>query len=316
MSSSRWLSLIVSLPGKNQALRMRVWRHIKAMGAVVLRDGAYLLPDKPELKKALQTISHEIIANDGVAHLLSFSSEDDNQQQSYITMFDRHEDYNELIKRVGEAKQAMDGQSETNARKQYAALTNELALIRRVDYFPGEAYDQASYVIQELDAAILQRYSPDEPSPIVQQITRLQIADYQGRCWATRKHMWVDRVASAWLIKCYIDNQATFIWLDKPEDCPDDTVGFDFDGAAFSHIGDKVSFEVLMHSFGLNEDPGLRKLAEVIHFLDVGGIPIAEAKGLEMILLGARETCGNDDALLEEMGKIFTYLVKAFVTEN
>ncbi|MDH5545008.1 MAG: chromate resistance protein [Gammaproteobacteria bacterium] len=101
--------------------------------------------------------------------------------------------------------------------------------------------------------------------------------------------MWIDRVACAWLIQRFIDKQATFIWLDKPEECPQDALGFDFNGAQFTHAGDKVSFEVLMFNFHLENIPGLKQIADIIHFLDFGGIPVPQAKGLETILLGARE---------------------------
>jgi hypothetical protein len=105
-------------------------------------------------------------------------------------------------------------------------------------------------------------------------------------------------VCSAWLIRRFIDPKATFLWLKRIKDCPKKAIGFDFDGAAFSHIDAKVTFEVLIASFGLEHDPGLARLGEVVHFLDVGGVPIPEAAGLAAIVTGARTVQQGDTALL------------------
>jgi hypothetical protein len=101
-------------------------------------------------------------------------------------------------------------------------------------------------------------HSPDEPRPINEAIGRLDLADYRGRIWATRQRPWVDRLASAWLIRRCIDPQAKLLWLMTPSDCPADALGFDFDGATFTHVGARVTFEVLLASFGL-ETPALQR---------------------------------------------------------
>jgi hypothetical protein len=89
--------------------------------------------------------------------------------------------------------------------------------------------------------------------------------------WGTRQHLWVDRVASAWLITRFIDNEATFVWLAKPSDLPRGAVGFDFDGAEFTHVSELVTFEVLLASFGLDGDEALQRIGTMVHGLDVGG---------------------------------------------
>jgi hypothetical protein len=126
----------------------------------------------------------------------------------------------------------------------------------------------------------------------------------------------VDRLASAWLIQHFIDPKARFLWLVKPSDCPKDAIGFDFDGATFTHIGARVTFEVLLASFGLEGDPALSRLAALVHYLDVGGIPVPEAAGLDAILWGVRLRCDTDDTLLAEATKIFDCLYAAFARET
>jgi hypothetical protein len=122
----------------------------------------------------------------------------------------------------------------------------------------------------------------------------------------------VDRVASAWLIRRFIDTKARFLWLKSPAACPKRALGFDFDGARFTHIGERVTFEVLMCSFGLEEDRGLLRLGEMVHTLDVGGEPIPEASGFEAMLAGARDRGASDDELLEQIGSVLDSLYAHF----
>src|SRR5439155_1361286 len=84
--------------------------------------------------------------------------------------------------------------------------------------------------------ALKASFSPDEPHAAKGIIPKRQKAQYRGRTWATRARPWIDRVASAWLIRRFIDPRARFRWLRKPTDCPKTALGFDFDGAEFTHI--------------------------------------------------------------------------------
>ena len=151
----------------------------------------------------------------------------------------------------------------------------------------------------------------NEPKAIQAHIQHLDKGNYQNRIWATRKRPWIDRLASAWLIKTFIDTSPIFIWLETPTDCPEDAFGFDFDDATFSHVNHWVTFEVLLHSFDL-ETPALKKIAEIVHFLDVGGNEPAEALGIEKILQGLRSTITDDDQLLHLSNHIFDGLYADF----
>jgi hypothetical protein len=163
-----------------------------------------------------------------------------------------------------------------------------------------------------LTLAINQILAPGEPHAVAGQIKKLNLNDYQGRVWATRKRPWIDRLASAWLIRRFIDPQARIKWLDHPADCPKRALGFDFDGATFSHVGDKVTFEVITRSFGLDADPTLEKIAALVHYLDVGGIPVSEAAGLEAIIHGVRSRFTNDDKFLAETEKILDFIYDGY----
>jgi hypothetical protein len=164
--------------------------------------------------------------------------------------------------------------------------------------------------------AALEAAAGGEPSATSGRIRRLASADFQGRTWATRKGLWVDRMASAWLIRRFIDRKANFLWLDKPKKCPKTVLGFDFDGAAFTHVGGRVTFEVLAASFGLDGDPAIARIAKVVHCLDVGGVPVAEAAGIEAVLAGARAAAADDDKLLAEASRVFDSLYKNYQLEK
>ena len=140
-------------------------------------------------------------------------------------------------------------------------------------------------------------------------------AQYQRRTWLTRPRPGVDRMASAWLIRRFIDRRAKFLWLDKPAKCPKTALGFDFDGAAFTHVGGRVSFEVLVASFGLDVDPALARIAAIVHCLDVGGVPVVEAAGIEAVLAGLRAASGDDDKLLTAAARVFDGLYQHYQQE-
>jgi hypothetical protein len=146
----------------------------------------------------------------------------------------------------------------------------------------------------------------------VGKVRRADPAQFRRRTWATRRDLWADRMASAWLIKRFIDREARFAWIDGARGRPRGAVGFDYDGADFTHTPDRVTFEVLMASFGLERDAALAAIGAAVHFLDVGGIPVADAKGLETVLRGIKEKARSDDALLAEAMRIFDLFYSAY----
>ncbi|HYM47830.1 MAG TPA: chromate resistance protein ChrB domain-containing protein, partial [Burkholderiaceae bacterium] len=128
---------------------------------------------------------------------------------------------------------------------------------------------------------------------------------------ATRRRPWVDRLACAWLIRRFIDRKARIVWLAKPKDCPAKAIGFDFDGATFSHVGARVTFEVMLASFGL-EQPALRRIGAIVHYLDAGGVQPPESSGIESVLAGLRDAIADDDQLVKAAGTVFDGLLASF----
>jgi hypothetical protein len=298
LAAATWLLLVTNLPGHNPTLRMRAWRAMKAAGAGLLRDGAYLLPNLGPARQILEEQAAEIRAAGGAAHLLSFDSDSATQTTQFMALFDRTSEYADSIHKLEALKSRLSKIGEPAARQQLAGVIRDVSMIVARDFYPGEARKQMEVGLADAEAAINACFAPDEPRQTHRRIRLRNRTDYRGRIWATREHLWIDRVASAWLIRRFIDSQAKFLWLKRVKDCPKRAVGFDFDGAEFTHVDSKVTFEVLLASFALEEDVGLVRLGALVHHLDMGGIPIAEGPGFATIMAGARMLQPDDDALL------------------
>src|SRR5512146_1308437 len=312
VQATTWLLLITNLPGRNPTLRMRLWRALKATGAGPLRDGVYVLPISEASRRAFEEQATEIKGAGGAAYIVSFEADSPNQQAGFMSLFDRAAEYQEAHRGLEALKRAFPKLKENEARQRIAALRRDIATIVARDFFPTASREQTQSALADAEMALNARFSPDEPRSAAQQIRRCDRRDYRGRTWATREHLWIDRVASAWLIRRFVDPKARFLWLNKPKDCPKDALGFDFDGAEFTHIGARVTFEVLVAGFGLDEDRALARLGTLVHYLDVGGIPVPEAAGFAAILAGARTQQTNDDKLLQAMGTVLDSLYAAY----
>ena len=310
--SQLWLMLVNSVSGENKTARMRIWRALKASGAAALRDGVYLLPKSESARAVFAEQAKEVVAAGGMAHIVAFDGEDDAQHREFVRLFNRSTDYAELFGRLDAFKTEIAKLDEVEARRQAAALRRDIAALGAIDFFPGASRHQVESALADAEAALNARFSPDEPHAAKGIIPKRQKAQYRGRTWATRARPWVDRVASAWLIRRFIDPKARFRWLKNPKDCPKTALGFDFDGAEFTHIGARVTFEVLAASFGLDNDRAIARLGALVHYLDVGGIPVPEAAGFAAIMAGARAQQANDDKLLHSMSAVLDALYASY----
>ena len=309
-----WLALILSMPTENATARMRAWRALKSSGAAVLRDGVYLLPSLDRTRETLSAIAHDVQESGGTAYLADteFAGDDSIRLKE---LFDRSADYGELMKSIKPVQAALSPDTVMDTLKQLRKLRKTYAQLADIDFFPGEAQRQVDAALLELEEGANRALSPDEPHAVDGAIVQLHVDDYQGRTWATRARPWVDRLASAWLIRRRIDENARILWLASPGECPENALGFDFDGARFSHVGAKVTFENLATAFGL-QSRGMDRLGAIVHFLDVGGVQPPEAAGVEQVLAGLRATIADDDQLLALASGVFDGLLASFEKEG
>lgn len=306
-----YLLLILSLPTDNGTARMRAWRALKSAGAAVLRDGVYALPSADEHRRTLETVAADVNASGGQARLWTRAQ----CEEDLRPLFDRSEGYAAWLIEAQRLRAALAAASPPDASRNVQRLRRAYEQLVAIDFFPGEAQRQAAQVLQATEEALQRALAPGEPQPVSGAILRQDRQRFRGRTWATRARPWVDRLASAWLIRRFIDPQARFVWLASPADCPKRAVGFDFDGATFTHVGARVTFETLLAAFDL-ETSSLQRLGMIVHALDAGGVRPPEAAGVERVLAGMREAIPEDDQLLQAAAGVFEGLYIAFEKER
>jgi hypothetical protein len=305
-------ALILSLPTRNSTVRMRAWRALKDSGCGVLRDGVYVLPASATANAALGEVESDIRSSGGFAMRVELHLKTDEQRAHLRGVFDRSADYTALLGEIRDARAQLRRLGPRKAQTGVDRLQRQFDKLVAIDFFPGAAKTQATDAVARLKKDYREIFAQGEPRVSRRRLRPADRAKYEARTWATRKDPWVDRLASAWLIKRFIDPAARFVWLDRPSNLPRKAVGYDFDGAEFTHVGNRVTFEVLMETFGLEKDPALATIGASVHFLDVGGIPVADAKGLETVLKGVKEKARNDDAMFAEAVRIFDHFHSAY----
>jgi hypothetical protein len=292
------LLLLVGLPPTPSSLRVKVWRRLRALGAVALKRSAYLLPDTPDRYEDFQWLAQEIQRDGGDATLVRVHQIENLASADVRRLFHepRDQEYRQLAVRYRKLLQALDGKSAAqNPRVQdeLARLSRDHQRITDIDFFdaPGGAE------VRRLQEAIAMRARRPEPVTREERST-LDLGQLRRRRWVTRPRPQVDRIASAWLIKRFIDREATFVFA-EPADFPADAIPFDTPGAELSHHGDDCTFETLVKRARLR-DRRLARLAEIVHEADLrdGKYARDEARGIDVAIRGLLATSSDDHQVL------------------
>ncbi|MBU0746346.1 MAG: chromate resistance protein, partial [Gammaproteobacteria bacterium] len=216
-----WSTLIMTLPTQPNAVRLRIWRNLKALGCAALRDGAYLLPE--EHAGLLAPIAAEVREHGGTAMLLTLTAPDNMQRQEIEALFDRTEAFTQWRETATALQTELARLTETEARRRLRNVADALQALHRTDYYPGAVAAQADADLAGLRQALDACFSRGEPAALpAHGIARLDTAQFQNQCWATRARPWVDRLACAWLIRRFVDPSARFVWLADPASPPAD----------------------------------------------------------------------------------------------
>lgn len=319
--AQEWLLIFYSVPSHPVSSRMKIWRKLAKAGAAQLKGAVYILPATEEHEEICQWLIGEVksMGGDGAfvksAEIKTMSEADlralfIRQANEEYRGFEKNLDV--LERRIQSIRKGAKGQEPGALLNQVSKLAREFDDIALRDFFKSTAGDSLRKRIQALEAGLkgIGRKSPEKAS----EITRRRIDAYQGRTWATRKHPFVDRMASAWLIRRFIDPRAAFQFIDERElgGLGPKAAVFDVRGGEFTHVGDLCTFEVLVKSFGI-KDRAVKKMAEIVHDLDVKddkyGKP--ETAGVEDILAGIRKTAKNDADGLERGMAAFEMLYQA-----
>jgi hypothetical protein len=305
-AAANWLVTVAQLPTEDPASRMRVLRTLESLGAAVVREGVYLLPDTPANRNSLEALGQYIFKTAGVAHVLQVAAASPAQQQAFQRMFDRTGRYEELIKNV-ESLRVGFGHSDPSAIASVLhKQRREFETIVALDFFPTQVRARAEKALADTDAAVKKLMFPGTQTAVRPNERLTQ------RTWVTRKPLWADRLACAWLIRRFVDPEGTVSWLDKGQALPEQAISYAFDGAHFANSESRVTYEEMLAQLGLAKNAALVRIGSIVHFLEAGGTPVPEAAGVQTLLQGAVRRSQNEDQLLGEAEKTFDLLYEAY----
>lgn len=276
-----WLLLIFSLPAGRASQRVEVWRKLKRYGALPLRSSGYLLPSTAENRERFEWLATAIRKYKGQASVVEVQSIDDLPASQLQQMFveARSRDYASLIREL--KKRPGRSAALTRLRRRFQEIT-------AIDFFDSPLRSRAEALLASADSG--------QP-PAGAQARRMK--EYTGRRWITRPRPGIDRVASAWLIRRFIDPEARFEFGDDPQREPN-AVPFDmFQGGGFGHRGEDCTFETLRKEFAVR-DARVGAIAQIIHDADLADDKFGrtEGIGLDRVLIGWAQQGVDDDELL------------------
>jgi hypothetical protein len=315
------LLIFYSVPSHPVSNRMKIWRKLAKSGAVQLKGAVYILPATEEHEEFLQWLIGEVKSMGGDGAFVRSAEIRTMTDADIRLLFTQQADkeYHRLEKaldilerKIQSIRKGTKSEEGRRLADQVAKFTKEFEGIAKRDFFNSSTGQPMKRRIQALEAGMRDagRKAPGDASSI----TKRRTQDYQDKIWATRKNPFVDRMASAWLIKRFIDPKASFTFIAERAigSLNNTTVAFDMRGAEFTHFGDLCTFEVLAKSFGI-KDKAVKKIAEIVHDLDVKddkyGKP--ETAGVEDILAGIRKTAKNDADGLERGMAAFEMLYQS-----
>ena len=318
----RWLLLIHQIPPTPAYFRAKVGRRLHRLGAVPIKNAVYVLPSNDQTREDFQWVAREIAQEGGDATVCEANLVDGLKDEQVEAIFQaaRQQDYEALAGDLRELARGAGGGKRRDATRvaeleaELAKRKKRLAEVLAIDFFGAPGREAAESGIATLEVRLRARTDAGDASNAAARTTKPKLGDYRGRTWVTRKNVHIDRIACAWLVKRFIDAKARFKlvpgqgYVAKPAE-----VTFDMFEADFTHVGDRCSFETLIHEFGLRE-PGLGALAEIIHDIDVkdGKYARAEAPGIAAMIAGIAVAHAEDEDRIELGGRMFDSLLELY----
>jgi hypothetical protein len=315
----RWLLFIHQLPSQPSNLRVTTWRRLQQIGAIPLKQAVYALPDTPDAREDFEWLKTEVKAAGGDASVFAADNVDAWSDDALIEEFRRARQdlYGELARDIEQAlKRAASARRSKGTRapalgRLLDIFRERLVAAEKIDFFGSAGRDRVLTLLRQLEDRI--GGARRQPARSGQGDHSGRMAPFQGRLWITRPRPGVDRMASAWLIRHFIDRQARFGFATDRESVPDHGVPFDMFGVEFSHQGDGCTFETLCSVFGI-AGPALSRIAAIVHDLDLkdGRFGAPECSTVGAMIEGLQLAYQNDDALLEQGMTLFDSLYRSF----
>ena len=317
-AGSRWLLLIYQLPAKPAYFRVKVWRRLQSIGAVAVKNAVYALPCNEQTQEDFEWLLREITEGGGEAVVCEARLIDGVSDEEVRALFNRarDEDYDAIAKEARSIGAELGNQpppaKRAEAKGQLARLKNRLAQVVVIDFFGADRRPPAEGLLAELEERVAEPAAAGAPAALSREIYALQTM--RGRTWVTRQGVFVDRIASAWLIRRFLDPEARFKFAPARGYAPEaDELRFDMFEAEFTHQGDKCTFEVLLERSGL-DDPGLQAIAEIVHDIDLKDAKFGrdEAAGIASLIAGIARAHPHDEERLAQGVTLFENLYASF----
>jgi hypothetical protein len=314
----RWLLLLHQIPSKPGYLRVKVWRRLQRIGAVAVKNGVYALPLSEEHNEDLRWIMEAVHSGGGEATLIEAAFVQGLTDQEVEGLFNKARDaeYAELAKRIRAVTKRLPARGKVSEEKRRALdvelkdLREAYGVLEKIDFFSSSGREVTRGLLEELDGRVRALSDSDKKVRAV----RPPRESYRARTWVTRKGIHVDRMASAWLIRRFIDQEAHFKWVAPKGYEPEaGELRFDMFEAEFTHVGDACTFEVLLERAALS-DKALQSIAEIVHDIDIKdekyGRP--EVAGVASVVAGIALASHDDDERLARASVLFDQLYGVF----
>lgn len=311
-SSHRWLLFVHQLPSHPSNLRVRTWRRLQQIGAIAVKQAVYVLPDSPNAREDFEWLKTEIEAAGGQASMFSADTVDTWSNDALVEEFrrSREEAYNELGREAEQVLRRIGAGPRRTRRlpspRLIQQLRKRLAGIEQVDFFGSAGRDRVIALVRQIE----ERAGPGRHGAVAAGPTDAP-GSYHARLWVTRPRPGVDRMASAWLIRRFIDTQGRFEFVADRDAAPPASVPFDMFGVEFTHRGELCTFEMLCETFHL-QDPALTNIAAIVHDLDLkdGRFSAPEAPTVGLVIEGLRLAHADDQELLTQGMTFFEALYR------
>jgi hypothetical protein len=316
---ARWLLLVHQLPPKPGYPRVKVWRRLQALGAVAVRNAAYVLPAGEQAQEDFEWLLKEISELGGEGMIWEARLVDGLSDEDVQSLFNaaRAEDYDGVSKDARALATALDAvvapASPGEARARLIRLRAEVARVAAIDFFGAHGRETVEGLLSGLETrlregeAMVEERQNQATGPAATEVLK-------GRIWVTRRGVYVDRIASAWLIRRFIDPDARFKFVSAKGYEPEPgELRFDMYEGEFTHEGDRCTFEVLLARAGLS-DAALTAIGEIVHDIDLKDAKFAreDASGIARVMDGIAAANKDDERRLQRGAAVLDDLYEVF----
>lgn len=310
-SERSWLLLFHQIPPKPNYFRVKIWRRLQKLGAVAVKNSIYVLPKSDQAQEDFQWVLREIVEGGGEATLCEARLVEGLTDEQVEALFRtaRSADYQQIaeecrqITKTLPARPTEEEDPRTQAAIEVDRVRRRFADVVAIDFFGAPGQAAAHGLLSELESRLrAARHGVMDAAPAA-----LRSEYPRGCTWVTRHGIHVDRMASAWLIRRFIDAEARFKFVPAKGYKPQSgELRFDMFDAEFTHEGDRCTFEVLLRRFGLT-DKALQAVAEIVHDIDLKDSKFArqETAGIDHLIAGIAMGHKDDTARLERASAVF-----------